>query len=49
MTRSIFHKSLAAAIMKANKEHLLKESVTGSFADGLKNAIDNLSEPETSH
>lgn len=36
------HRALAAAIIRANKDHLLQDSATQSFREGLKSAVDNL-------
>ena len=36
------HRSLAAAIIRAKKEHLLQDSATAGFREGLKNAVDNI-------
>lgn len=36
------HRALAAAIIRANKEHLLQDSATQGFREGLKSAIDNI-------
>lgn len=36
------HRTLAAAIIRANKDHLLQDSATQSFREGLKSAVNNI-------
>ena len=36
------HRALAAAIIRANKEHLLQDSAGTSFRAGLRSAVDNI-------
>lgn len=43
------HKMLAAAVVKAKKEHLLKNSAADSLLDGMKNILNELDDkPGTS-
>ena len=43
VTDWVEHRELAAAIVKAKKDHLFQDSAADSFRDGLKNALDSIS------